>query len=64
MGIKLKEISNILRRLTWPKSMLLKFIPSLFGHGPLFLTKTDVSIVPLTAIISVNSSYTNLGRCV
>ena len=40
--------------------MLLKFIPGLFGRGPLFPTKTDVSTVPSTAIISVKiSSCTN-----
>ena len=41
--------------------LLLKFIPGQFGRGPLFLTKTDVSAVPSTAIISVNPvSYTHL----
>ena len=39
------------------ESMLLKFIPGLFGRGPLFSTKTDISAVPPTAIISDSSQW-------
>ena len=41
--------------------MLLKFNPELFGRAPLFSTKSDISAVPSTAIISVNSIFANVG---
>ena len=34
--------------------MLLKFLPGLFGRGPMFSAKPDVSAVLSTAIISEN----------
>ena len=50
------KVCNVLRRLTQPESMLLKFLGGLFGRGPVFSTNIDVSAVPSTAIISVKSS--------
>lgn len=42
--------------------MLLKFIPGLFGRGPLFLIKTDISTVTSTDIISVKFELYNVHR--
>ena len=45
---------QVLRYRQQSSSLLLKFLPGLFGRGPVFSTKPDVSAVLSTAIVRQN----------
>ena len=45
---------QVLRYPQQRSSLLLKILPGLFGRGPMFSAKPDISAVPLTSIISKN----------